>query len=138
MDVAAVDCASLAEDPAELATVDVEAARLEDDTVASCPVPMQRMLDYLGLETPEGDALTGDDLVFLRTARVGDSEYWFWSFTEPDSGDAAYAWVEVKPRRLRVLGREIDRGRVESVAYETDNYGLSVPQVILALRCGHF
>jgi hypothetical protein len=69
---------------------------------------------------------------------VDDSDYWFWSFTEPDSGDAAYAWVEVKPRSVRVLGLELDRGRVESIGYETDSHGLSVPQVILGLRCGQF
>jgi hypothetical protein len=97
---------------------------------------MRRILDYLGLETPDGDPLTSEDLTFLRTARVGDSDYWVWSFVEPEGGEAAFAWVEVKPRRSRLLGRSSGGGRLESIGYETDLYGLSVPQLLVGLRCG--
>lgn len=71
------------EDNADLADVDVDFARLPDDSAACCPVSMEEVLEYLAMEAPDGESLQGDDLEFLRTARVEDTDYWIWSFSQP-------------------------------------------------------
>lgn len=105
------------EDNAELASVDVDFARLPDDSAASCPVPISEVLRYLADEVPA--ALSEADLTFRRTAVVEGTRYWVWSFTEPDGGSAAYVTVSMSPAGATTLG------------YEDDYYGLSPEQYVL-------
>jgi hypothetical protein len=66
--------------------------RLHPDRPDSCPASIQQILEYLWLESPDGDELVADDLEFLRTARVGQDHYWVWRFTESD-GTLCYVTV---------------------------------------------
>ncbi len=106
------------EDNADLATVQVEFPRLADESPASCPVPMEDVLDYLSMEVPDGARLTPEDLSFRRTARVADADYWVWSFTEPD-GQTAYVSVSV------------DGSGTATIGYEVDYYSLTPEQFML-------
>ena len=106
------------DDNADLAVVAVEFERLADDTAASRPVSRGELLDYLSVEVPDGEALEGSSLKFLRTAEVGGTQYWIWSFEEPE-GAKAYATVSVTPEGSATLG------------YDADYYGLSPEQFIL-------
>ncbi len=107
------------EDNAELAKVQVSFARLDPDSAAACPVPLEDLLAYLDLEVPDGDQLTAADLQFVRTARVAERDYWLWRFTQPGpDGEEAYATAC------------LDDGEV-SLGYETDYYGLTPEQYLL-------
>lgn len=103
---------------AELAHIAVSFPRLEPDSLQSCPVELNRILNYLSLEVPNGDCLQPDDLEFLRTADVEGTAYWIWRFLEP-KGDQAYAVVSHRP------------DGVVTVGYDTNYYGLSPEQFIL-------
>lgn len=107
------------DDNADLANVTVELPRLVPDGPQTCSVPITELLEYLALEVPDGDALTAEDLTFVRTARVGDADYWLWRFQEPGpDGEPAYATVSR-------IGDQVTLG------YGTDYYGLSPEQYML-------
>lgn len=106
------------EDNADLATVEVDFARLPGDSPASCPVPMNEVLEYLAMEVPDGASLQADGLEFVRTARVEDTDYWIWSFSEPD-GQPAYVTVFVNADGTTTVG------------YEANEYELRPEQFIL-------
>ena len=106
------------DDNADLAVVAVDFERLADDDPTSCPVSLGELLEYLAMEVPDGEALTESSLRFLRTAEVGGTQYWIWSFEEPE-GAKAYATVSVSPEGSATLG------------YDADYYGLSPEQFIL-------
>ena len=106
------------DDNARLASIEVEFSSLEPDSADSCPTGMKAILDYLAIEVPDGGSLNPSDLTFVRTARVEETSYWIWRFTEPD-GHAAYATCSVS------------RDGKHAVGYETDYYGLTPEQFIL-------
>ncbi len=82
-------------------------------------MPLEDLLEYLGLEVPDGDQLSAADLQFVRTARVAERDYWLWRFTEPGpDGEEAYATVSLDCAEV-ILG------------YETDYYGLTPEQYLL-------
>jgi hypothetical protein len=108
----------LPEDNAELAQLVIEFSRLADDTPASCPVSMKEILDYLHLESPDGDEVEEKDLVFLRTAQVAEKAYWIWKFTESD-GVQCYVTVSVTSQSETCIG------------YEQNTYGLTPEQYVL-------
>lgn len=70
-------------DNADLASVEVDFPRLSPDSPDASPVPTSELLAYLSDEVPDGDALSQGDVPFVRTARVGDAQYWVWRFREP-------------------------------------------------------
>jgi hypothetical protein len=105
-------------DNADLAALDVHFDRLPDDTADSCPVSMGDVLRYLADEAPGGEQLEPADLVFRRTALIGDARYWIWTFREPDGGDPAYVTVAACAGST-------------TVGYDTDYYGLSPEQFML-------
>jgi hypothetical protein len=52
----------------------------------------------------ESDDATGRSfpLTFLRTARIGATDYWIWQFHEPGRGDG-YALVALWPPKLTII-----------------------------------
>jgi hypothetical protein len=107
------------DDNADLAQVRVEFERLAPDSPAACPVGVDELLAYLTDEVPHGESLSADDLAFVRTARVEESEYWLWRFREPGvSGDDAYASVSRS-------------GQAVTLGYEANYYALTPEQFIL-------
>jgi hypothetical protein len=105
------------EDNRDLASLEVNFPRLAEDSPASCPVSMEELLDYLRLESPDGDGLAAADLRFLRTAQVGDAEYWIWEFHE-SCGGKCYVTVEYKDG-------------VSCIGYDEDYWNLTPEQYML-------
>jgi hypothetical protein len=48
----------------------------------SCPVSMERLIEFLHRETLAGESLRAGDLEFVRTARVVHTRYWLWRFVD--------------------------------------------------------
>lgn len=107
------------EDNADLASIPIDFPRLAEDSPSGCPVPLTKLLAYLGSEVPGGDRLSASDLVFARTALVSETRYWIWRFNEPDGGDPAYVTVSVQLGVAATLG------------YGNNCYNLSPEQFIL-------
>lgn len=105
------------DDNAQLAFVDIDFPRLEGDSVDGCPVPLRDLLRHLADEVPDGESLTAPDLTFLRTALVDQTQYWIWTFNEPE-GDRAYVTVSAGPAGV-------------CTGYDPDYYGLTPEQFIL-------
>lgn len=107
------------DDNAELANIRVEFDSLSPDSPAGCPVPFAKVLAYLADEVPDGEALTTDDVIFVRTARVVTTDYWVWRFREPGpNGDDAYATVSRS-------------GKAVTVGYGANYYGLTPEQFVV-------
>jgi hypothetical protein len=106
------------EDNADLANVKVEFPKLQLDSPTACPVPFHEVVDYLKMETADGDTIAPSQLKFLRTAQVADRDYWIWSFTESD-GTECYVTVSLSP------------GQGPCIGYEENHYGLTPAQFIL-------
>jgi hypothetical protein len=106
------------EDNAELAKLIVDFPRLADDTSDSCPVSMKEILDYLHLESPDGEEVEETALLFLRTAQVAEKAYWLWQFTESD-GTECYVTVSMTSQGETCIG------------YEQNGYGLTPEQYLL-------
>ena len=106
------------DDNAKLAGLEVDFDRLEPDTAESCPLAEAVILDYLRDEVP-GGGVPLEDLRFLRTALVGTSNYWIWSFPDPTDGSAAFLTVS-----LSIDGQA-------TVGYEENYYNLTPEQFML-------
>ncbi len=106
------------EDTAELAKLVVEFPRLGVDTPGSCSVSMTEILAYLHLESPDGDEIEEQDLVFLRTAQVAEKAYWIWKFAESD-GVECYVTVLSTSQGETCIG------------YEENHYDLTPEQYML-------
>jgi len=104
-----------------LAEIEVDFPRLADDSTSSCPTSIDEVLEYLAIEVPGGDRLTGDDLTFLRTALVEANQYWIWRFQEPD-GDPAYVTVSMDPTGRRTIGSEADYYRLSPEQFILGDY----------------
>lgn len=109
---------AMPEDNAKLASIAIAFPRLEPDTASSCPIPMDDVLEYLRVESPDGDAVQVKQLRFLRTAQVAEQRYWIWAFQEADGTDC-YVTVSVSP------------GGESCVGYDANHYGLSPDQFLL-------
>jgi len=64
---------------------------LPENSSASCPVSVQELLRYVRSNAEGARHVRIDQLVFLRTARIADCDYWLWRF--PAAGLASYALV---------------------------------------------
>lgn len=106
------------DDNADLARLEVDFDRLEPDTAESCPVAEEMILEYLSDEVP-GGGLSVEDLRFLRTALVGATHYWIWSFSDPTDGSAAFLTVS------------LSIGGQTTVGYEENYYNLTPEQYML-------
>jgi len=106
------------EDNAELANVVIEFPLLQPNTAESCPIPIADVVDYLRLESPDGETVHPGQLRFLRTAQVADQRYWIWAFQESDDS-ACYATVSVSPDGSTCTG------------YDENYYGLTPEQFML-------
>lgn len=58
------------------------------------PCNVEKILEYLSLEAPGGDALSPDDLDYLGKFDDSGGHIWVWSFTD-SYGDQCYAKVEL-------------------------------------------
>ena len=106
------------DDNVDIALIQVDFPRLDDDSATSCPVAAAALIDYLTDEVPNGDRLTEGDLQFQRTADAEGVRYWIWAFDEPD-GDLAYVTVSVSPSGASTIG------------YDANFYALTPEEFIL-------
>ena len=90
----------LPENPDSLTSVPFDLPRLSEDSAASCPVSIGNILDHLRREAAS-DGVTAADLGFLRTARVDDSDYWIWRFTDP-SGAECFVTASINGTRSEI------------------------------------
>ncbi len=120
-----INLADLPDDPAELADAAVDFPRLEDDSPASCPSSIGELVEYINMEIEGLGEISTSNLVFLRTAQVGERRYWIWRFPEPD-GQMGYATVSLDPDGQTTQG------------YDSDRYGLSAEQYLLGDYHGFF
>ena len=93
----------LPEDPADWRDFEVSLPRLDPDTAESCPVALSEVIEYVGLESAEGDDADSGRLSFLRTAQVADQKCWLWSYIEAD-GELCYVTYWVSPSDGGTLG----------------------------------
>jgi hypothetical protein len=106
------------DDNAELANVEIQFQRLQPDTPDSCPVPLDDVVAYLRLESPDYESVEASQLTFLRTALLADHRYWIWSFQESDGSDC-FVTVSQSPDGTTCTG------------YEENYYGLTPEQFML-------
>ena len=92
-------------DNAQLASISIEFPLLQPNTAESCPVPVSDVVEYLRLESPDGDSIGAGQLSFLRTAQVAERRYWIWAFQEAD-GSPCYVTVAVSPDGSSCIGYE--------------------------------
>ena len=97
----------LPDDNAVLANIEVAFPRLSPDSPKECPVPMNKILEYLRCESPGGESLQANDLQFLRTALVAEDRYWIWRFTESDNSEC-FVTVSVAPNGTSCIGYDIN------------------------------
>jgi hypothetical protein len=72
----------LPDDPMEWKNLDVSFPRLSPDTEASSPQSRAEIFDYVCRESADLDKAKEERLKFLRTAKIGSSKYWLWSYEE--------------------------------------------------------
>ncbi len=113
----------LPEDFDELRNVPVDLPLLPDEGAASCPVPMNEILEYLSYEAPGGEHSGSSEVIefqlqFVRTALVEQTKYWIWTFI--NSGNrASYLTVGVDGSGQQMMSCD-------------ETFGLSPEQRILA------
>jgi hypothetical protein len=71
----------------EVRTIEVVLARLDPDSAATCPVPREHIIEHVATEADDGTSIHPSEPVFLRTAKIGKTHYWIWSFNDPRRGD---------------------------------------------------
>ena len=64
---------------------------LPENSPASCPVAAAELLRYVRSNAEGARHVRLDQMVFVRTAQVGECRYWLWRF--PAAGLASYALV---------------------------------------------
>jgi len=87
----------------EVRTIEVSLPRLEPDSPETCPAPMDYILEYIGVETDLGGNNPPGPIEFLRTAKIGETEYWIWKFLDGD-GDENYVTVGRWPDGCTITG----------------------------------
>lgn len=93
----------LPDDPKDWHDIVVELQRLQPDNAESCPLPVSELLEYVDIESSEPGTANIDSLTFLRTARIGDTKCWIWSFTETN-GELCYVTYRQSPEDSNALG----------------------------------
>ena len=106
------------EDNADLASVKVEFPHLAENREESCPVPMEQIVEYLTLE---GEAVRREALRFVRTAKVADSDYWVWEFSDSD-GNRCYVTVSKNERGQTCTGYDVDWHGLTAEQYMLGDY----------------
>lgn len=98
----------LPENNADLTVISVEFPYLNPKEAKSCPVSLAEVLEYLRLESPDGDTLNDNILKFCRTALVSGQHYWIWEFQEFD-GNQCYVTVSKLPDNTTRIGYDENR-----------------------------
>ncbi len=90
-------------DAADWKDVVVSFERLALDSAESCPVPEDEIFEYVQMESADTDEAERSGLRFLRTAAVGEVEYWMWEYQE-SSGQQCYVTCSKKEDGSTCLG----------------------------------
>jgi hypothetical protein len=103
--------------------IPVELPRLSPDSLATCPVTMQEILEYLGYEAPGGEHSGSEEVIpfqleFVRAALVEATRYWLWRFAD-SRGTECYVMVDMRPDGTPCTGYD-------------ESFGLTPEQFILA------
>ena len=80
----------------EIRTIDVSLPRLDPDSPATCPVPREHIIEHAVTEADDGSGAVLSEPVFVRTAQIGQTQYWLWKFNDPRRGDG-YVVVALWP-----------------------------------------
>ena len=95
----------------DVRTIDVSLPRLNPDSAASCPVPFEQILKHAATESDDGTKTQPSEPVFVRTARIGQTQW------DGKRGRELFSRPSVPPRaafpRAGGLGYS-DRGQGES------------------------
>ncbi len=93
----------LPDDPVEWNSIAVSFGRLAEDTPESCPCPVDEVFAHVLTESGDADQANRDRLAFLRTARVGECDFWIWVYTEQD-GEDVFVTYQLNSDGSSVLG----------------------------------
>jgi hypothetical protein len=113
-----IPCEDMPEDNQDLANTDVSFPYLRDNSPASCPVKIEKILEYLELEGESVEFIKKEGLKFIRTAQVAKEKYCIWEFFDSENKKC---YVTVSKSRW---GRPC-------ISYDEDYYGLTPEQFIL-------
>jgi hypothetical protein len=86
----------------DVRTVQIELPRLTPDSAASCPVPFEQVLEHAATEFDDGTDKPQMHLTFLRTARIAETSYWIWTFSDPEDGES-YVLVSLWPPNIACI-----------------------------------
>ena len=106
-----------------LQKISVTLPYLNGDDESTCPVSMEKIIEYLEWEAPGGKNAGGEMIIdfhlkFLRTALVNDSKYWIWSFFDEDDNEC-YVTISNLPDGSTITGYD-------------ETFGLTPEQFIIA------
>lgn len=93
----------LPEDAADWSDLDVSFEPLPDNTVGSCPESEDRIFEYVCQESADTDASERSRFRFIRTAQVGDAQFWLWEYEESD-GMVVYVTFQARNDETSLLG----------------------------------
>jgi hypothetical protein len=93
----------LSDDAADWVQVQVSLPRLNEDTADACPASLAELMDYVRMESGDTADAETERLTFLRTAKIGKSSYWLWTYTEK-GGDSNYVVFRENPDGSTELG----------------------------------
>ena len=72
----------------EVRTVHVALVRLDPDSPDQCPISLDMIVEHV--ETEEMELKQPPSMRFLRTALIGKTRYWIWTYND-NEGDPNYA-----------------------------------------------
>ena len=75
---------NLPDDAADWNRIPVFFSRLTEDTPSSCPYSPEELFQYVQTESSDTSLASKDRFMFLRTAQLGDAQFWLWSYEESD------------------------------------------------------
>lgn len=93
----------LPDDAADWSSVAVQFPVLPNDNPASCPGSEDEVFEYVQTESGDVDEAVRDRLMFCRTAKVADTQYWVWKYTESD-GEEVLVTYRLDPDGSTTLG----------------------------------
>jgi hypothetical protein len=93
----------LPEDAADWSAVSVSLPRLASDSASSCPRTTDEIFEYVKLESADSDDSASSRLEFRRTAKVLDSQFWLWTYTNED-GETAFVTCQLDPNGSTCVG----------------------------------
>lgn len=106
-----IDPTTLPQHIEELAGYDFDLPRLEEDSPRDCPASIGDLIDYLRMESVDGEKVRDQQLTFVRTVLVNEHKYWVWRFVESD-GEECYASVSLSPDGVTTIGYESNFARL--------------------------